>query len=489
MKKLISIFIVLLFSAICFAQPQPPDTLWTKTYGGSNLDIGYSVQQTTDGGFIAAGYTESFSSGSDPGFYLIKTDESGNVQWEYKLGGENSPEYGGYVQQTDDGGYIIVGEGGVIGSGYQVYCIKTDSMGLEQWSNYYGGVPDDFGRSIRQTTDGGYIIAGYKETMPSSNNRDVSLIKINANGYQQWYHTFGRTITDIGECVQQTADGGYIIAGYTVSGLNNNDILLIKTDSAGELQWWQVYGNSFDDKGYSVQQTTDGGYIVCGFNRDVGFDHENVFLVKTDSLGNQQWSQIYGGNLKDFGRCVQQTNDGGYIITGYSENFTPADMNVYVIKTDSNGFEQWSKYIGEGGEGDELSYCIQQTADEGYIIAGQADSYGAGDRDVYLIRLDSEGSLVGNFGNNHPADFSVYLPYPNPFNASTIISFDLRDVCDVSLVIYDIYGREITKLETRNSHLGTNQIVWDANGQASGIYFVRLQAGEFEQIQKIVLLK
>jgi len=258
---------------------------------------------------------------------------------EWIFGGPDS-DHGSSVQQTTDGGYIICGGTSSFGNGgSDVYLIKTDGNGQEQWSQTFGGSNSDWGRSVEQTTDGGYIITGKKEVIWPDIDSDVWLIKTDGNGIEQWNKTFGGTGVEEGWSVQQTTDGGYIITGRTESlgnGSNYTDVYLIKTNGNGTEQWSQIFGGIDYDRGYSVQQTTDGGYIITG-NTSLGNGMQDVYLIKTDGNGTEQWSQIFGGTAYDEGQSVQQTSDGGYIIAGYTRSFGNGLGDVYLIKTDGNG--------------------------------------------------------------------------------------------------------------------------------------------------------
>ena len=264
--------------------------MWEQTFGGEGYDLGRSVQQTTNGGYIITGWTWSFGNGGRD-VYLIKTDESGNEQWSNTFGGEGGDK--GYsVQQTSDGGYIITGKGsfGDIGDTIfevGVYLIKTDENGNEQWSQTFGGGEnDDQGHSVQQTSDGGFIICGVKD-FNTDFNSDVYLIKTDENGNEQWTQTFGGGVSEWGYSVQQTTDGGYIITGDTYSfGNGQRDVCLIKTDENGNEQWTQTFGGDNLDYGYSVQQTTDGGYIITGNTQSFGNGNYDVYLIKTDGYGN-----------------------------------------------------------------------------------------------------------------------------------------------------------------------------------------------------------
>jgi hypothetical protein len=321
--------------------------------------------------------------------YLIKTDSEGEELWHNTFGG-SSVDSGSSVQQTTDGGYIIAGKTISFGAGkLDVYLIKTDSDGDEIWSKTFGGADHDEGNSVQQTTDGGYIIAGRTISFGTDGSA-VYLIKTDSDGNELWYKTFDGFLWSYGFSVQQTTDGGYIIAGEAWPWYTGEfDVYLIKTDSDGDEIWSKTADN---DGGYSVQQTTDEGYIIAGETRSFGAGSYDVYLIKTDSEGEELWHNTFGGPDGDVGFSVNQTTDGGYIIAGRTWSFGAGKLDVYLIKTDSDGDEIWSKTFG--GEHYERAYSVQQTADGGYIIAGHTSSFGAGVTDVYLVKVASEGPGV-----------------------------------------------------------------------------------------------
>jgi hypothetical protein len=462
----------------------PPGISWTRTFGSSYWDCGRSVQQTNDGGYVVTGSTPS-----DPYYYsnvwLIKTNSMGNEQWrrtfEYMMAYACSHS----VQQTTDGGYVIAGYIGDM-PGYDVCLIKTDSLGIEQWNRIFGGSDWDFAYCVQQTTDGGYIIAGYTGIYGAG--YDVWLIKTDSLGNQQWSRNLGGGGNDYGYSVQQTDDGGYIIAGYTESfGAGCEDVLLIKTDASGNQQWNRTFGGTLTDCGYSIQQTDDGGYIIAGYTDSFGAGSYDVWLIRTDASGNQQWSRAIGGSDEDMGTCVQKTIDGGYIVTGHTYSYGAGSADVWVIKIDANGTQKWKRAIG--GSNTDKGYCIQETSDGGYIVVGDTYSYGAGDSDIWLIRIASETYVENDPPFHHPHEFALHPPYPNPFNPTTTINYQVPTNALINIMIYNILGQKVATLFDDIKQPGRHTITWNATNQPSGVYFCRMVAGDFVQIRKLLLIK
>ncbi len=357
---------------------------WVAIREGWPYDAGCnSVQQTTDGGFVAAGYTHSSDSSLND-VYLLKTDGNGSTEWKRAFG-QNNSESGSCVKQTADGGFVVVGTSFGGGSS-DMYLIKTNRSGNLVWSRTLGG---NRGFSIQQTVDGGFIIAG-STVSSEAGGYDVCMIKTDANGNQLWTRTFGGNGYDEGYSVQQTTDNGFIVAGSTSSfGAGGKDVYLIKTNANGDTLWTRTYGGNLTDDGRSIQQTTDGGYIIVGetFSFAPGFC--DIYLLKTDASGTLLWTKTFGERgAPDVGSSVRQTTDGGYIITGGIVVFSPLRLlDVAMLKTDGNGNLQWLKFYG-GTNGD-VGKSVQQTTDGGYIVGGTSGSYGA----IFLIKTDIDGNI------------------------------------------------------------------------------------------------
>jgi hypothetical protein len=361
-------------------QPHTPVT-WQVHLGGAGEDVARSVQQTSDGGYILTGYTNSYSAGGDYDLWLVKTDISGGVEWSKTFGGTGD-DFGYSGQQTPDGGYILLGSTKSFGAGEaDVYLIKTNDKGEQQWYKTFGGSLDDCGYSVQCTSDGGFIIVGNTCSFGTS-DCDVYLIKADGFGAMEWFKNFGESFEDQGFCVRPTADGGFVIAGLSHGLSSDDDMYFIKTDANGDREWYKIIGGTDLDGGTGVQQTSDGGYILCGYTDSYGALDWNAWLIKTDSNGLRQWDRTFGEDGWDQLNAVQQTSDGGYVMAGMSRSYGPWG-EVWLIKIDASSKLEWSRLFS--GQGDDWGLGVQQTADGGYILAGKTSSFGDGDMDAYLI--------------------------------------------------------------------------------------------------------
>ena len=323
---------------------------------------------------------------------------------------------------------------------------------LAGWTRTYGGSSYDYGESVAQTSDGGYIVAGYTYSF-GAGGYDVYLVKTDAVGDTIWTRTYGGFDVDFGYSVAQTSDGGYIVAGETYSfGAGGSDVYIVKTDAVGDTLWTRTYGGSDYDYGRSVAQTSDGGYIVAGYTASFGAGSWDVYLVKTDGLGDTIWTRTYGGSDGDYSNSVAQTSDGGYIAAGYTSSFGAGYNDVYLVKTDAVGDTIWTRTYG-GGNTDK-GYSVAQTSDGGYIVAGYTRSFGAGEDDVYLVKTDSLGYT--GIEENPPAKPEAFAisAYPNPFNGNCRLMIDDLGMGIDAIEIYDVNGRMVEELP-RLASLGT----------------------------------
>ena len=447
------------------------------------------------------------------------------IQWQRSLGG-SMDDAGVAVQSTTDGGYIVTGEsrsnnGDVTVNHGDVdyWVVKLDSLGAIEWQKSLGGTLEDKAKAIQQTTDGGYIVAGSS----TSNNGDVTgnhgnmdgwVVKLNSTGTIQWQKTVGGTSDDNLESVWQTADGGYVVAGDTRSNngdvtggpLGNNDCWVVKLDSLGVIQWQNPLGGTMDDYAYAVQQTADSGYIVAGgvYSNDSAVSGNHGFIdywvFKLNSAGVLQWQKTLGGVNWDYASAIQQTTDGGYIVTGISDSNTGdvtgnhGGYDQWVAKLNSTGTIQWERSLG--GTGTESGQSVYQTADGGYIVAGMSDSNdndvsgNHGGADCWIVKLDSTGTIqwqkpLGGTGND--SGLSIY---PTTGSGYIIAGSSASNDGDVS-GNHGGYDYWVVKLDTAfvSVSLKENEILRSItvfpNPSNGKINFSNLAAGEKENTIEI----
>jgi len=387
---------------------------WTKTIGGKKEDVGFSLIQTSDGGYAIAGATTSFGAGGED-VYVVKLDANGNLQWTKTIGGKGL-DVGFSLIQTSDGGYAIAGATTSFGAGYtDVYAIKLDADGNLRWTRTIGGPGYEIGTSLIQTSDGGYAIAGFTISF-GAGEWDVYVVKLDANGNLQWTKTIGGKDFEDSYSLIQTSDGGYAIAGSTTSfGAGGEDVYVVKLDANGNLRWTKTIGGKGDEAGFSLIQTSDGGYAIAGLTESFGARNGDVYVVKLDANGNLQWTKTIGGKGLDVGFSLIQTSDSGYAIAGSTTSFGVGEADVYVVKLDVNGKPQWTKTISAKSK-NLIKSSIVQTSDGSYVIAGTTRSFGAGGADVYFMKLDRNGdaccavsqtSQVGSGGRLRSATSSI----------------------------------------------------------------------------------
>jgi len=396
-KPLMILSVVLLGAlASVFSIPKSsgaPTITWNQTYGGSDTDQAMIAIQTDDAGYLIAGRTSSFCVYPDyDNFWLVKVNASGNMQWNKTYGGIDREEAYSLVQ-TDDGGYVIAGFTGSYGAGEDdAWLVKIDALGDVQWNKTYGGLNNDYAHSVIKTEDGGFAVIGFTSFSNWEDRYyDVWLIKTDALGNMQWNKTYGGTGYDEGYSIVQTSDGGYALGGSTASfGSDGNNYWLIKVDDLGVVQWNRTYGGAGDDRAYSMVQAGDGGFAIGGVTGSFGAGDLDFWLVRTDSSGNAQWNKTYGGTDFDHAYSLVQTADGGYAMTGVTQSFGISG-DIWLVKTDSSGVMQWNRTYG--GIRYDWANSLIQTADGGYAIAGSAESFftWSGGDDFWLVKTDENG--------------------------------------------------------------------------------------------------
>jgi hypothetical protein len=452
--------VILLCVLLCFFNETTSQVPFARTYGDSlQAEGSYTGLQTSDGGYILAGV-------ATPSHYtIVKTDAAGDTLWTKNIPGKSI--FG--VQETS-GGFIFTG-------GPHICLVKTDLTGSTLWTKSFStniNPETDFGYSVNSTADGGYIITGQKNYNPVTFTGDICLIKTDPAGNQQWLRLLTTGLTDCaGRSVQQTADGGFIVGGYSnnqMGPFSNFDMCLIRTDTGGMIQWSKYFGSppvlGRADKGYSVKQTADGGYILAGTYSETLSMHS--YLVKTDANGDTVWTRTYGTPSQGFAfYSVGQTTDGGYVAAGESSS------DLVFLKTDLNGDTLWTKII-DGSDFTAARY-IRQTSDGGYAVIGFTAAEEFSDNhpngyDHLLIKTDSAGNFpnptVASVLNTEKESFPVLI-FPNPFLDQLVIKNNTP--APLQFTLYSSMGQKITEMALPGKYTPVNLSMYDR-----GIYFYRL---------------
>ena len=437
------------------------DTIWTRTLGGTADDRAFSIDQTADNGFIVAGISLSndgdvMSHHGGEDFWIVRLDTLGDIIWTRTLGGTGN-DVALSVQQTSDSGFIVAGftesdDGDISGNhgGRDSWVIKLDAVGNTIWSRALGGTSNDEIISIHQTTDYGFIAAGYSE----SNDGDVA---VNHGGRDFW---------------------------------------IIKLNEAGNIVWNRVLGGSSDDGAYSIRQTIDGGYIVAGYSQsddgDVTGFHgiQDAWVVKLDTAGNTIWTHVMGGTGNDAALTVQQTTNGGFIVGGFSDSddgyvsTNHGSHDIWIVNLDAAGDTVWSHVLG--GLGDDGAWGIQQTSDSGFVAAGFSASNDGdfsgnhGGFDFCIVKL-STGQVLTSSSIDHASSGLEAVVYPNPVMEKLFIKFN-HDVAYASTIsIYNILGERINNLHTSTINTEIN-----VKGLPDGIYLLQIDSGQSILTKKFI---
>jgi len=456
---------------------------WLKCFGGDWRDIGYCVQTTSDGGYIIGGESD-FDMDNISDCYLIKTDQYGDTIWTKNYRFTEYDNSCRSIMQTPDGGYIYTS---ALNSetGYNIFVVRLDENGDTLWTKIKDNMFLDNGLCIQNTNDGGFILCGL--TGVSYDTTWAYVMKLDSIGNTTW-----STVVDeeysVAYHIQQNSDEGYVFTGYARTGdyMEWYKVYLVKLDSNGNVTWTNTfYEEGYDGNwGYCVRQLNNGGYIIAGTSGWTLGWNSTIYLIRTDSDGELIWKKR-AGEVYSSGHCLLVTENENFVITG---NFMSIESGLYLVKTNSDGDTLWTKTyeIGFNSWGLYLDYC----QNEGYIITGYTvDASGSEDYDVILLQVDEEGNPIKNYVEVNPLTFTLHPPYPNPFNNQTIISFNLSKKSNVNLTVYDIVGREIVKLAEGIRDAGKYEVIFDGSDLASGIYLAKLEAGGYKQTQKLLLVK
>lgn len=372
----------LLLTALCTCggDGDGPETEWGHVIGGTGYDTGQAVALMPDGGCIIIGYSDSFMSDAVR-VYIIRLGSDGDTLWTDLYGSSNVQGFG--IAATTDGNYVIAGFAEMSGSG-DVLCVKIDADGGVLWEKTYGGGGSDIAFAIEATTDGGSILTGWTVT-DSTTGKDVYVLRLDAAGDTLWTRAYGGPGDDFGTAVCPVAGGGFLVAGWTDSyGAGSDDVYLLFLDADGDTLSTHAYGSVNQDYAEAVIEAPDGNFLLAGVTQDATEAMSRIFLLEVDIGGDTVWLHTYD---EGFGYDVIQTNDGGFALAGSHFNDFP-NRNAYLLRTDAGGLAIWEKSSGD--DADDSWFDVVQMPDNGFLMVGETESFGAGSRDVYIIKTVAE---------------------------------------------------------------------------------------------------
>lgn len=512
--------LIVLLIGIFTVYSQDPAIQWQNTIGGSDTDFMTAMEPTSDGGYILGGYSTSNISGDKTensngaiDMWIVKIDATGTIMWQNTIGGSGD-DFLISLKQTSDGGYIV-GSGSdsnISGDknensrgGLDYWILKLNSNGDILWQKTYGGNMPEFDTYVVETADGGYFAGGYSDsdvsgdkTDPTNGQRDYWALKLDSNGAIVWQNGIGGSLVDRPQATFQTADGGYMIGGFSFSGISgdkteinqgSSDNWVVKLDNSGNVQWNKTFGGNDSDVLRDMIQTTDGGYLIGGYSKSniSGDKTENsqgdydYWILKLDDGGNLMWQNTIGGSGIDYPRDVKQLADGTYLIAGWSNSNVSGDKT----EVSNGGYDYWLVKLnasGEiisqnsiGGAGDESGTYIVPTGDGGFLMGCASDSNISGDKsennegldDYWIFKVTS--AILGVSQNNFGPALSAY---PNPTSGRFSINLGER-FSETTVTITDILGKVVSINTYKNSQILNMEL-----NAASGIYLVTLKTAE-----------
>ncbi|MEO8446191.1 MAG: T9SS type A sorting domain-containing protein [bacterium] len=477
-QKLIFTILLLILCENSYSQ----GVTWGKLLNYNNGSL-YKTQQSSDGGYIAVGEERI---GIDSKIMIVKLDQYGDSVWSKYYDLNTKGNYTGYwVEETYDNGFIFSGSGE--GPLTDAYLIKSESLGNFEWVKIFSTPFQDIGKCVKELPDKGFILLSRNSPFP---NRYIVLTRTDSLGNTIWSKSYGDFHSGLE--VQYIENSGFIVAGWR--RFEQEDIAklyLLRTNLDGDTLWTKMYSEFYHAGAYSIDVANDKGFIIGG-EADTSQDFRpKAYIVKTDSLGNIQWQKRYANGYNETCYSIRKFMNNGYVFCGFSDSLQNGHQRGILRRIDLNGNILNEKYFRFGGI-DNWFYSVEMTNDNGLILCG--GSYTTINNNIFalMVKTDSTGNIYP-VGINNPVTtntgFKLYENYPNPFNPTTTINFDLSKKAMTKLIVYDVTGKEISTLINEQKEAGSHSIKFDGNNLPSGIYFYKLIWGEFEMVKSMALIK
>ena len=462
MKSIASTLIICQFFTL-IGQP----AIYEKIYDAQSDQSAREIIEVSSGGYLIAAMNEKTSIDTD--VYILRTNVLGDTIWTKSFGG-NLSEYPNMVLETNGGNFLIVGYTYSFGSGNKdIWLIKIDLNGNLIWTKTYGGSGDDEGKDIIKTSDGNYILTGRSN---SSGNQyyDALLIKIDSDGNILWQNNYGGNQYETSRSVWQCQDGGFLITGQTLSfGTVNGDVYLVKTDSVGNFLWSKTYGGNFIDDGNVVIENNDGTIMIAAETNSFGAGNMDVWIIKTDSIGNMIWNQTYGGTAKDVSKTMRKTTDGNYLIGAISRSFGWLNPEMWILKINGNGLVAWTRRFGSWDH--EHCHSARETSNGDFISVGHTRSYGPNVK-IMLVKFD-QITTDQTYVNNISKEIKLY---PNPGTENITLEFPEHLETKLTVSFFSLDYKLISKYEIE-AQTYLIKINLPIQQMQNGIYLAEINAG------------
>lgn len=466
-----------------------PNIQWEKTFGGNSYDALSSVLLTNEG-YILLGHTKSFGAGSDD-LWLLSITVSGDTIWTNTIGWEDTEVSANLVKDFDEGYTIFGSFKKYLGGFWNVFLVGSNEIGRMEWASIHdwtGGFYTSVYDGIMHP-DGGYlVISAFERDGVLNSDWDNWLIRTNSNGDTIWTKNYGGDGNDFCSDIKISHEGGIIMGGGEKgNGDSHYDWWLLKTDISGNIDWQKVWGSVKDEWINEIYKITDG-YIIAGITRSYGHGKTDGWLRKIDKEGNSIWDKTFGGSEDDYINDVIQTTDGGYIFIGSTKSFGEGDYDYWINRLDSEGNIIWSETYG--GEDWDAARFVILSEENSYLIGGETYSQGSGDSDAWLIKLKTNNdNLINQNYNLITRNFYLKQNYPNPFNSLTKIKYSIPNESNVILSVYSLNGRLIKTLVEDHKKAGCYEEKWNATNLPTGIYIYRIETKNYVSAKKCILLR
>ncbi|MBS1261706.1 MAG: hypothetical protein MAG453_01036 [Calditrichaeota bacterium] len=456
---------------------------------GPDPEMISSVVPTPDGGALLAGFTSSNTAGQMDAF-AGKLDSDGEVEWEHTYGDTLCEEFYTAIP-TGDGGYIAAGTSNSYGDlAFDFYVVRLDGQGNVLSSNTYGALRFDVATSLVPDGEGGWYVGGFS-AREDVNKADFRLTRIDSNGALLWSQTYGEEEHDFLLAMVRANDGGLVLAGSTHSfDAENRDVLVIKVDAEGAQQWQQVIGGPYPDYVNDMIVTQEGDFVLAGVTHQYDLREESdLYLLRLSADGWIVWETTVGGDSWDEGWGVVQSADGGFFAAGNSFSAVDGVMNAYGVRFDAAGNVLWTQSYGDVGGYQEFR-TVGPWDSEIVLAAGYTSSTENNDADFLVMEVDASSEPVAPSEWTVTPEFTLSAPYPNPFNASLAFHVTLPRRGDLEVRVFNLLGREVRLLTKAPWAAGRHRFHWrPLPGTASGTYIIEARTEDHAQRERVLFVK